>query len=307
MREKGLNNWLKFFVIVLISGLGVAFVVKNDSDKLAKNASKALENAENVGKVKQKDSSKQNILDSLNSLKLDYDVALLEKTALSEQLELERKNVENLMEIVKASEEPSSSQIEVYRKQLLGLKSMLNAKVLEINQLKNHNKKLLTEIEGQNVRIDKNKRVYDTLVSKQKELESTLKTASKLTLSNFKVVALRDKRSGEELETNKGSKADKLKASFSINGNSIAKTGRKVFYVQVLDQDNFVLGENKLIEFDEKSALVYSFIVAVDFQHKPVSVYGILNSRGRKFQKGVYFVNFFDKDELVGTASIVLG
>ena len=52
-----------------------------------------------------------------------------------------------------------------------------------------------------------------------------------------------------------------------------------------MDQKNKVLGENKLIEFGNDKALVYSFIVAVDFQGKPANVYGVLNSDEIHFQK----------------------
>ena len=55
----------------------------------------------------------------------------------------------------------------------------------------------------------KQKAENDTLISKQKKLESTLKDASKLTLNNFKVVALREKKSGKELETDKAKNAKK--------------------------------------------------------------------------------------------------
>jgi len=51
---------------------------------------------------------------------------------------------------------------------------------------------------------------------------------------------------------------------------------------------------------------VYSFIVAADFQGKGVGVYGILNSNGNEFQRGTYFVNFFDKHEIIGSTSITL-
>ena len=55
--------------------------------------------------------AQKNILDSLMILKLAYDVAILEKTSLSQQLEFERKNIENLMEIINASKNPSTEQI----------------------------------------------------------------------------------------------------------------------------------------------------------------------------------------------------
>jgi len=295
------------FAILFVFGLGAAVFVFGGAlnENIEESKPKTSRSEENL-ELSLEALAQKNILDSLNTLKEAYDVAILEKTALSEQLELEKKNVENLMEIIRASKNPSISQIVVYRKQLSDFKIALESKGTEVKSLKSQNKNLLTEIESQNVVMYKQKAENDTLILKQKKLENTLKDASKLSLSNFKVTALKEKNSGKELETDKAKSTKKLKVSFSINGNLAAKTGKKIFYVQVLDQKNNVLGENKLIEFGNDKALVYSFIVAFDFQGKPASVYGILNSDENQFKKGTYFVNFFDKQEIMGSTSITL-
>lgn len=303
MKKQHKNNWVKiFFAIFFVFGLGAAVLVFSSESSENENQVKK-ESTSKIPFVNKENSEQKNILDSLNTLKAAYDIAILEKTALSQELELERKNVENLMEIIKASQNPSAAQIKIFRNQLSDMNSSLEGKVLEIKKLKSQNKNLLTEIESQNVVMYNQKAENDTLISKQKKLESTLKDASKLSLSNFKVIALREKSSGAELETTKAKNTKKLKAIFTVNGNAVAKTGRRIFYVQVLDQKNNVLGDNKLIEFGNDKALVYSFIVSTDFQGKSVNVYGILNDQ---FKKGTYFVNFFDKQEIMGSASITL-
>lgn len=303
MKKQHKNNWVKiFFAIFFVFGLGAAVLVFSSESSENENQVKN-ESTSKISFVNKENSEQKNILDSLNTLKAAYDIAILEKTALSQELELERKNVENLMEIIKASQNPSAAQIKIFRNQLSDMNSSLEGKVVEIKKLKSQNKNLLTEIESQNVVMYNQKAENDTLISKQKKLESTLKDASKLSLSNFKVIALREKSSGAELETTKAKNTKKLKAIFTVNGNAVAKTGRRIFYVQVLDQKNNVLGDNKLIEFGNDKALVYSFIVSTDFQGKSVNVYGILNDQ---FKKGTYFVNFFDKQEIMGSASITL-
>ncbi|WP_029271518.1 hypothetical protein [Flavobacterium sp. KJJ] len=305
MKKHYKDSWIKaLFAVVFVFGIGATYLIfsnepeqmieQSDDDRLEIMGS----NYESV--------AQENILDSLNNLKLAYDVAIFEKTALSQELELQKRNIENLMEIIKASKNPSIQQIKIYRKQLSDLKTSLDEKVLEIKKLKSQNKNLLTEIETQNVVMYKQKAENDTLISKQQKLESTLKDASKLSLSNFKAIALREKSSGKELETEKAKNTKKLKISFSVNGNAVAKTGKRVYYVQVLDQKNTVLGENKLIEFDNDKALVYSFLVALDFQGKTANVYGVLNADESQFKKGTYFVNFFDKQEIMGSTSITL-
>jgi len=307
MNKQYKNKWVKALLAVFfVFGIGATVFIfskeSNETDKKIKEITKDQKFSESSPESL----SQKNILDSLTTLKLAYDVAILEKTSLSQQLELEKRNIENLMEIIKASENPSAEQIQVYRKQLLDMKIALASKVVEIKKLKSQNKNLLSEIESQNVVMYKQKTENDTLVSKQKKLESTLKDASKLVTSNFSVIALKEKKSGQELETEKAKNTKKLKVSFSVNGNAVAKTGKKVFYIQVLDQKNKVLGENKLIEFGNDKALVYSFIVAVDFQGKAANVYGILNADENAFKKGTYFVNFFDKQEIMGSTSITL-
>jgi len=306
MKKQYKNKWVKALLAVFfVFGIGATVFIfskeSNETDKKIKEI-----NDQKFSESSPESLSQKNILDSLTTLKLAYDVAILEKTSLSQQLELEKKNIENLMEIIKASKNPSPEQIQIYRKQLSDMKIALESKVVEIKKLKSQNKNLLSEIESQNVVMYKQKTENDTLVSKQKKLESTLKDASKLVTSNFNVIALKEKKSGQELETEKAKNTKKLKVSFSVNGNAVAKTGKKVFYIQVLDQKNKVLGENKLIEFGNDKALVYSFIVAVDFQGKPANVYGILNADENAFKKGTYFVNFFDKQEIMGSTSITL-
>jgi len=307
MKKQNTIKWFKpLFALIFVLGIGATVLVFSSEPENEENEIKEEVVTKTNPVAKRELSEQMNILDSLNTLKEAYDVAILEKNTMSKELELERKNVENLMQLIKVSQNPTAAQIKIYRNQLLDLKNSLDTRVQEIKKLKFQNKNLLTEIESQNVVMYQQKAENDTLVSKQKKLESTLKDASKLSLSNFKVIALREKNSGKELETTKSKSTDKLKISFTINGNAVAKTGKRVYYVQVLDQKNTVLGDDKLIEFGNNKALVYSFIVAADFQGKSVNVYGILNANEDHFKKGTYFVNYFDKQEIMGSTSITL-
>lgn len=307
MKKQYKSKWVKALLAVFfVFGIGATVFIFSRETNEKDEKIKVVTSEKPVVEPNRESLAQKNILDSLMNLKLAYDAAILEKTALSQQLEIERKNIENLMEIINASKNPSQEQIQVYRRQMSDLKAALASKGIEVTILKSQNKNLLTEIESQNLVMYKQKAENDTLISKQKKLESTLKDASKLTLNNFKVIALREKNSGKELETDKAKSVKKLKISFLVNGNPVAKTGKKVYYIQVLDQKNTVLGENKLIEFGDDKALVYSFIVSLDYQGKATNVYGVLNSDENPFEKGTYFVNFFDKQEIMGSSSITL-
>ena len=77
----------------------------------------------------------------------------------------------------------------------------------------------------------------------------------------------------------------------------------KEYYVQVIDSKNNVLGDKQTINFDQKT-LTYSFISKVKYENKTVNVSEDLP--GKDFAKGTYFVNVFDKSELVSKTSFTL-
>ena len=103
MKKHYKNGWVKaLFAVLFVFGLGATFYIfsneYNQDSSLIINKDK-----QDISKFSEQELAQKDLLDSLNILKLAYDVAILEKTALSQQLELERKNIENLTEIIKAS------------------------------------------------------------------------------------------------------------------------------------------------------------------------------------------------------------
>jgi hypothetical protein len=303
MKKQQHNKWfVALFLFLFASGLGLSiFLLSRGTYQL--NAAVKQKTLYNV--VKAAPLSGKNIIDSLQVLKIAYDSILEERNELYDQLLVEKKNVERLMEVIKSSQQPTASEIAIYRKQLADLRAVLTAKKAETLVLNSQHNNLLNELKDRNDVINRQKAINDTLVLNQKKMESAIKSATKLDFHSFKVSAIRAKKSGEEQETDKAKNTTKLKVSFVISGNSVAKTGAKVYYVQILDQDNTVLGENKLVDFGGNRGLVYSFLVAADFQGKAVTVVGSLDTE-REFSKGTYFVNFFDEDEIIGTTSVTL-
>jgi hypothetical protein len=95
----------------------------------------------------------------------------------------------------------------------------------------------------------------------------------------------------KQIETDKARRADVLKISFTIAENQIAKSGDKVYYVQV-DSKNNVLGDKKIIDFGADT-LTYSFMTTVKYENKTVQV--TENLPGKDFEKGTYFVNVLTK------------
>lgn len=247
-------------------------------------------------------SEKEDVLKKLQDLKTTYDSAIAENTSMSEELIKEREKVVNLIAEVKKSKGDVAS-LSKYKTQYVQLQSAMKVLFAENEALKKQNTTLTTQRDSTFVALGEAKKSNEVLVGKNNNLTKTVELGSKLTVLNIKTSAYKVRSSGKQIETERAGRADILKISFTIAENKIAKSGDKTYYIQVIDSKNNVLGDKKTETFDNKS-LTYSFVANVKYENKTVQVSEDLP--GKNFEKGTYFVNVFDKNELVSKTSFIL-
>ena len=247
-------------------------------------------------------SEKESVVKNLEELKTTYDAAIAENTSMSDELIKERDKVVNLIEEVKKSKGDVAS-LAKYKTQFLKLQGDMKILMTENEGLKKQNTTLTTQRDSTVVVLGESKKYNEVLVGQNEELSKTVEKGSKLTVLNMKTSAYKVRSSGKQIETEKAGRANILKISFTIAENQIAKSGDKTYYVQVIDSKNNVLGDKQTINFDDKS-LTYSFISNVKYENKTVQVSEDL--KGKNFEKGTYYVNVFDKDEIVSKTSFTL-
>ena len=247
-------------------------------------------------------SDKATVMKNLEALKATYDAAIAENTSMSDELIAEREKVVNLMADLKKSKGDAASMAK-YKNQYLALDTKMKGMMAQIETLQKTNTTLTTQRDSTVTVLGEAKKYNEVLVGQNEELSKTVEIASKLNVSNLKTAAYKLRSSGKQIETEKARKADILKISFRIDENKVAKQGDKTYYVQVIDSKNNVLGDKKTETFGENS-LTYSFETTVKYENKSVEVTQDLP--GKNFEKGVYFVNVFDKGDLVSKSSFSL-
>jgi hypothetical protein len=244
-------------------------------------------------------SEKESVMKDLQDLKATYDAAIAENTSMSEELIQERDKVVKLMDDLKKS----NGDISKYRGQVQALQGNMKVLMQENEGLKKQNTTLTIQRDSTVVVLGQAQKFNEVLVGQNEDLSKTVEKGSKLSVLNLQTAAYKLKGSGKEIATDKASRADVLKISFTIAENSIAKSGDKDYYVQVIDSKSNVLGEAKSITFGEK-VLSYSFVSSVKYENKTVQVSQDL--AGKNFAKGLYTVNVFDKDQLVSSTNFTL-
>ena len=295
MEKERNNSSLKAIVVVLALLLAgsLAYIFKMTTD------SKTMET-----ELTKEKSEKATFLTELENLKATYDKALEDNTTLSDDLEAEREKVINLIADLKKSKGDAVS-MRKYRDQYNSLNTKMKTLIAENDLLKKQNQVLTTQRDSTIVVLGEQKRFNDTLVVQNENLAKTVEKASKLSIMNLRTQALKVRSSGKQIDTDKASRADQLKVCFAIAANAVAKSGNKTYYVQIIDSKNNVLGDKKTQNFDDMT-LTYSFTTTVAYDNKAVDVCEFLDGKGKDFEKGTYFVNIFDKSELVSKTSFSL-
>lgn len=277
---------IAILAILLVGSLVYIYKITTDAKQVQTELTKTV-------------SEKDLVMKDLQDLKATYDAAIAENTSMSEELIKERDKVVSLMNDISKSK----GDVSKYKSQYLKLESNMKVLMAENETLKKQNTVLTTQRDSTIVVLGESKKYNEVLVGQNEELSKTVEKGSKLTVLNMKTAAYKIRSSGKQVETDRAGRVDVLRISFTIAENQIAKSGDKDYYVQVIDSKNNVLGNKQTVSFGEKS-LTYSFITTVKYENKTVQVSQDLP--GKDFAKGTYFVNVFDKDELVSKTNFTL-
>ncbi|CAM3956090.1 hypothetical protein FLSI110296_05685 [Flavobacterium sinopsychrotolerans] len=287
--SSSLKAVVAILAILLVGSLVYIFKMTSDADVVKTELKTTL-------------TEKESVMKDLQELKSTYDAAIAENTSMSDELIQERDKVVNLMSDLNKSKGDVASMSK-YRSQFISLQGNMKVLMAENEGLKKQNTTLTTQRDSTVVVLGESKKYNEALVGQNEELAKAVEIGSKLTVLNTRGSAFKLRSSGKQIETDKASRADVLRVSFTIAENQIAKSGDKTYYVQVIDSKNNVLGDKKTEAFGDNT-LIYSFLTNVKYENKTIQVTEDL--RGKDFAKGTYFINIFDKDVLVSKTSFVL-
>ena len=284
--NSSLKAVIAVLAVLLIGSLVYIFKLSSDTDVVKTELTSTL-------------TEKESVLKDLQELKATYDAAIAENTSMSDELIQERDKVVALMDDLNKSK----GDLSKFKSQVQAMQGKMKVLVAENDELKKQNGVLTVQRDSTIVVLGESKKFNEVLVGQNEELSKTVEKGAKLSVLNTKTAAYKLKSSGKQVETDKASRADVLKVSFTIAENQIAKSGDKTYYVQVIDAKNNVLGDKKTESFGDNS-LTYSFKTTVQYENKTVNVSEDLP--GKDFAKGTYFINVFDNDELVSKTSFSL-
>lgn len=289
-RNSGLKAAIVVLALLLMGSLAYVYKLNQDKSEVDSSLSKTM-------------TEKEKFQSELEAKIAEYDTAIADNTALKGELEEEQAKIVELLEKIKKSN-GSVAELSKYKNEYVKLKREMDNLIAENNVLKENNTKLTKNLDSTIVVLSNTKIANDTLTAKNENLTKTVEKAQKLSVLNLTTLAVKQRSSGKQIDTDKATRADVLKISFTIAENQVAKTGDRTYFVQVIDSKNNVLGDKKTEAFGT-TYLPYSFQKTVKYENKTVQVQEDLPVKS--ISAGTYFVNVFDKNgELVSKNSFQL-
>ncbi|PIB22967.1 hypothetical protein [Maribacter sp. 4G9] len=249
---------------------------------------------------------KELVVEDLNSLKSEYDKAILESNATNEELVSARDNIAKYIDSVKTMKADISA-LSRYRRQVDVLKAEREQLLKQVDSLTRSNTMIAMQRDSTYVELEKQTVFNDSLVVQNTQLADAVAKGSALNLSKFNVDAVRERNSGKLVSTQRARATDKFKICFTVADNVIAQAGDREFYLEVLDPQGNVMGESFSKSNDEGASITYSKATEFYYENKALDVCDYINKPASDFQDGNYMVNVYDdKLKLLGTSKFTL-
>jgi len=281
-------------------GLGIALILFLATGFYTMNLYKTSKETQN-----ELSEEKQLVMNDLNAMAKQYDVAISESKVANKDLIEARARIQGLIDSLKISETNVKS-LWKYKSQYLSLQKEMDVLMAQNDSLKVSNSYLATSLDSTKIRLEERSMFSDSLLVQNTALAEVVENASALGAVGLKGFGVIERTSGKLIPTERASRTDKIRVCFTVAKNKLVKAGDQELYVQVIDPKNNTLGLNQQISFGEKT-LNYSIISKFNYENDNLNVCEFVASKGSgEFAKGRYTVNVFNRKDLVSTSEFTL-
>jgi hypothetical protein len=153
--------------------------------------------------------------------------------------------------------------------------------------------------------LTKTYQVVDSFRQQNTAMAETIKKGFAVSAIDLRGEAVIVRSNGKIVDTRRSSRADKVRACFTLAPNSIAEKGDKLLFVQLINPKNNLLGSKESINFDENT-LSYSASTKVFYENEELDVCILVNAAEEDLIEGRYVINVFDGARQIATAIMEL-
>jgi cell division protein FtsB len=247
---------------------------------------------------------KEDIQGELEELIANYDEIIQENELKDKDLLAARERISVLLDSVKGAE-ANVALIERYKAEVGRLKQERKVLFRRADSLIAVNQRLLVERDSTTTVLSNTYKVVDSVNKMNTEMSETIKKGSVVNAVDLRGEAVIVRSSGKVVDTRRSSRADKVRACFTLTPNSIADRGDRVLYVQVINPRNNLLGDKETMQFED-GVLNYSGKTKVYYENEELDVCVLVNATEENLIEGRYTINVFDGSKQIATTTMEL-
>lgn len=251
---------------------------------------------------------RDNVKGELLQLQKDYANLQTNDKALQAEIDAKKAEIEQLLQDAE-KHKGDTYIISKLKKESETLRQIMRGYVRTIDSLGTLNKTLIVEKDNVLKELDSEKGKTTTLNKEKDDLKATIQKGSILSCFNIVAKGVKFKSGGKkESETSKASRAEKIKVSFSLGENKIAKSGEKTVFIRVVTPDGKEMAknydDNYRFSFD-KSSGYFAGKQALNYANTEIS--GVTYCEGKDaFVPGNYIIEVVCDGVIIGNTSLRL-
>lgn len=292
-QEKKSNKGLIAIIIILLLGMGGLgyMLMEKDTQVQDMDAQLAL--------------IKDNLEDAL------AEVQSMESTndSMDTYIVAREARLQSMLDSVSSAKAVSDRQLSRWSNEAVSLRREVKRLEEVVDSINKSNALLRMENDSLQVDLEQERIRSEELTSQARELENEVAVGSQLQLTSINAGAYKVYSSGEEDETERARRAERVKACFTIGANAIAQKGERQVYMRVLTPDLKVLkGANDSTSTSsfmvQGNEMFYTATKSVWYENAEQNV--CLSYDREDWEEGTYTVEIYVGEAKVQEARFVL-
>lgn len=251
---------------------------------------------------------RESIKEDLLQLQKDYSNLQTSDKALQAEIDAKKAEIAQLLEDAE-KHKGDAYIISKLKKETETLRQIMRGYVRTIDSLGTLNKNLIVEKDNVLKELDNEKGKITNLNKEKEELQSTIQKGSILSCFNVVAKGVKFKSGGKkESETTKASRTEKIKVSFTLGENKIARAGEKTVYIRIVTPDGKEMAksydENYRFTFN-KSSGYYAGRESLNYSNVEIS--GVTYCEGQgEMVPGNYIIEISCDGVVIGSTNLRL-
>jgi hypothetical protein len=116
---------------------------------------------------------------------------------------------------------------------------------------------------------------------------------------------MREKTNGKLVETSRARNSDAFRINFTIAKNEISEQGERQVYIQIVNTKGQTIASKGELVINDVT-INYSDQTIVNYLNEAVDIISLVEVNRDNIEKGLYSVNIYIEDKLIGATNITL-